>query len=108
MEIADTAQKRENGLMNRKNVPNNSGMFFIFKKEGNYTFWMRNTLISLDIIWIDKNNKIIYIEKNAQPCTTEQCKTFGPDQKAKYILEINGGLAGEMGFKAGDIVVWQK
>ena len=102
VEIADTVQKREIGLMNRKNMPTDNGMFFIFKKEGVYNFWMKNTLIPLDIIWIDANLKIIYIEKKAQPCTIEQCETFGLKQKAKYVLEINGGLADKLGIKIGE------
>ncbi|MCK5412852.1 MAG: DUF192 domain-containing protein [Candidatus Pacebacteria bacterium] len=104
LEIADTFQKREIGLMNRKNMSNNNGMLFIFEKEGVYNFWMKKTLISLDIIWIDENYKIIHIQKNAQPCTIKQCETFGPNQKAKYVLEINGGLSKEMGFEVGDKV----
>ncbi|MBW6441195.1 DUF192 domain-containing protein [Patescibacteria group bacterium] len=102
VEIADTYQEREIGLMNRKNMPTESGMFFIFEKEEIYNFWMKNTLIPLDIIWIDGNDKIIYIQNNAQPCEVKNCETFGPSQKAKYVLEINGGLAEKNGIKVGD------
>ena len=105
VEIADTYQKREIGLMNKKNMPNDGGMLFMFEKEGVYDFWMKKTLIPLDIIWIDKNYKIIHIQKNAQPCIIKQCETFGPSQKAKYVLEINGGLSKEMGFEAGNKII---
>ncbi|MCK5332585.1 DUF192 domain-containing protein [Candidatus Parcubacteria bacterium] len=106
VEIANTYQKREKGLINRENMLSDSGMLFIFTRKGNHNFWMKNTLIPLDIIWIDENMKIIYIEKNAQPCNVEPCETFGPNQKAKYVLEINGGLVGEMEIEVGDVVVW--
>ena len=102
VELADTFQKRETGLMNREHLASNSGMLFIFEKEGIYDFWMKNTLISLDMIWIDENKKIIYIEKSAEPCEVEQCELFGPNEKAKYVLEINVGLAEEKGVEMGD------
>jgi len=102
VEIADTAKEREIGLMNREHLAKNSGMLFVFEKEDIYNFWMKNTLIPLDIIWIDGNNKIIFIKENAEPCKIEQCETFEPKQKAKYVLEINGGLADELGIEIGD------
>jgi len=104
IEIADTAQERETGLMNREYLTPTSGMLFVFDQAGIYNFWMKNTLIPLDMIWIDENNKIIFIKENAQPCKTEQCETFGPDEKAKYILEINGGLVGGMELKVDDLI----
>ena len=102
VEIADTSEKRRTGLMNRESLAIDSGMLFTFEKEGSYNSWMKNTLIPLDIIWIDENNKIIYIEKNAKPCKTEQCEFFSSNKKALYVLEINGGSAEEMGFEVGD------
>ena len=102
VEIADSSKERETGLMNREYLDPDSGMFFVFDKMGVYKFWMKNTLIPLDIIWIDENNKIIFIKENAEPCKVEQCETFGSDEKAKYILEINGGLTDEMGLGVGD------
>ncbi|MCK5084325.1 MAG: DUF192 domain-containing protein [Candidatus Pacebacteria bacterium] len=102
VEIADTAQEREVGLMNREYLDQSNGMLFVFEEEGVHNFWMKNTLISLDIIWIDENRKIIYIEKNAKPCKIEQCKLFGPDENAKYVLEINGGLTEKTGVGIGN------
>jgi len=102
VEIADTPEKRRAGLMNRESLAIDSGMLFTFEKEGIYNSWMKNTLIPLDIIWLNKDNEIIFIKENAQPCRTEQCETFGPEKKAKYMLEINGGLAEKIGVKTGD------
>ncbi|MCK4592073.1 DUF192 domain-containing protein [Candidatus Parcubacteria bacterium] len=107
VEIADTEQKREIGLMNKENLAMSNGMLFIFEKEGIYKFWMKNTLIPLDIVWIDKNNEIIFIKENAEPCKVEQCELFGPNEKAKYVLEINGRLAEEIGLKVGNKVEYK-
>ena len=70
VELARTESERDQGLMYRKELDKNKGMLFIFDKEGIYPFWMKNTLIPLDMIWIDSNNKIVFIAQNVQPCKT--------------------------------------
>jgi len=102
VEIADTAYKQEIGLMNRESLGRNRGMLFVFGAEDKHKFWMKNTLIPLDIIWIGGNSKIIFMQKNAQPCKIDPCEIFGPDENAKYILEINGGLAENIELEIGD------
>lgn len=92
VEIANNEEDRKKGLMNRHFLPENEGMLFIFEKEEIYPFWMKNTLISLDIIWINENMKIIDI-KEAEPCISEDCKIYNPRDKALYVLEINKGLS---------------
>lgn len=90
VEIVATPEERRIGLMNRTNIPENMGMLFIFEKEGIRKFWMKNMIIPLDIIWLDKMERIIHIEKNVVPCD-EYCKSFGPELYAKFVLELNGG-----------------
>ncbi|MEA2098258.1 MAG: DUF192 domain-containing protein [Patescibacteria group bacterium] len=107
VETAVTAQEQKMGLMNREFLALDSGMLFVFEKEDIHNFWMKNTLIPLDIIWIDKDNKVIFIKENAEPCKTEKCELFEPDKKSKYVLEINGGLAEKIGFKIGDEVEYR-
>ncbi|MBI2057274.1 DUF192 domain-containing protein [Candidatus Pacearchaeota archaeon] len=68
VEIASTQEELSKGLMFRESLDENSGMLFIFQEERAYNFWMKNTLISLDIIWINSNKEVIFIEHNAQPC----------------------------------------
>lgn len=102
VEVMDTIQKRESGMMNKKDLASNRGMFFVFKKEGFYDFWMKDTLISLDIIWIDENYQIVNIKNNVQPCKISQCEFFKSEKKAKYVLEIKGGLTEDLRFKVGD------
>lgn len=102
VEVVDTPQSREVGLMNRENLDKNKGMLFIFEVEGRYPFWMKNTLIPLDIIWIDSSGKIIDI-KEAEPCERDPCKIIDHDGSAKYVLEINKGLSSQLGIELGQI-----
>jgi uncharacterized membrane protein (UPF0127 family) len=98
VEIVRKSAELEKGLMFRSYLGRNKGMLFVFEKEGIYPFWMKNTFIFLDIIWIDKNNKIVFIKKNAQPCLPAQigedivCPLVDPRVDAKYVLEINTGV----------------
>ena len=102
VELAKTEAERDKGLMSRSQLDKGNGMFFIFDKEGVYPFWMKNTLIPLDIIWINSDNKVVFIGHDIQPCKTFICPTTNPLVKAKYVLEINGGIAKEIGLAIGD------
>lgn len=102
-EVADTALKRMKGLMNRKFLPEDHGMFFVFDEEDLHRFWMFNTSIPLDIIWIDKNHKIVDIIKDAKPCLIN-CKIYTPKAVAMYVLEVNANYTEKFGIKIGDRV----
>jgi uncharacterized protein len=100
VEIADSSNERARGLCCRDYLANNSGMLFVYENPGDYKFWMKDTLIPLDMIWIDKDKKIIHIEHSVQPNTYP--KTFGSKQPAQYILEVNAGYAKEHEIKVGN------
>lgn len=102
VELASSQQERSTGLMYRTELKEDKGMLFVFPVEGNYGFWMKNTLIPLDIIWIS-NGKIVYIAENMEPCE-EICEVIEPNTQARYVLEINGGLSEKLGLKFGDDV----
>ena len=104
VEIASTSEELSKGLMFRENLEKNSGMLFIFPENGIYGFWMKNTLIPLDIIWINSDKKIIFIEHNIQPCQENACESFTSNETAKYVLELNAGTAEKVGLKIGDEV----
>lgn len=93
-EIADTPDSREKGLMYRESIPNNHGMLFSFTEESHYSFWMKNTIIPLDIIWISTQNNVVHIEKETTPYSLIP---LTPSKKARYVFEINGGLSQELG-----------
>ena len=89
--------------MYRERLDEDKGMIFVFSEEGTYSFWMKNTLISLDMIWIDEEQKVVYIAHNVQPCAEPQCPSMNPDAKAKYVLEINANLSEKKGISVGDM-----
>jgi uncharacterized membrane protein (UPF0127 family) len=102
VELATTQSERQYGLMNRKSLDLDKGMLFIFEDEGDHHFWMKNTLIPLDIIWINSSQNVVYIHKNAQPCNSYYCPSIDPGKNARYVLEINGGLSDKYNMSIGD------
>ena len=101
VELAETPEEKSYGLMFRENLEADKGMLFIFEKERKYGFWMKNTLIPLDIIWLDKDKKVVFIKSNASPCAEDSCPVINPETPAMYVLEINGGLAEKIGLTIG-------
>jgi len=77
-------------------------MLFIFEKDLSRSFWMKNTKIPLDIIFINKDKKISSLSQSAKPCQVDPCQLYFA--RAQYVLEINGGLAEKYGIKTGDII----
>jgi uncharacterized membrane protein (UPF0127 family) len=105
IEIAESSEKRSRGLMYRENLDQNSGMLFIFDQEKEYSFWMKNTLIPLDIIWLNKDMEVVYIEENVQPCKKDPCRRYKPNKLAKYVLELNAGQTEKVGIKIGNKLI---
>lgn len=102
VELATTPDDRARGLMFREHLDPDKGMLFIFEEEGVHPFWMKNTLIPLDIIWISEDKEVVFISKNTQPCKTDICPSINPSKKAKYVLEVNGGISDKIGLNVGD------
>jgi YVTN family beta-propeller protein len=103
IDVADDPHEQERGLMFRKSLESNNGMFFVYEDLENRTFWMKNTLIPLDMIFIDNNLRIVDIKENVQPCLQENpCPSYPSIRPAKYVLEVNGGFVRENGVKIGD------
>ncbi len=98
VEIAQTPEERSKGLMFREFMPENHGMLFAFDDDVPRSFWMKNTLIPLDIIFLDGNMTVVDV-KNAVPCVEDPCSTYSAH--GKYVLEINAGLAEKYGIKSG-------
>ncbi|MGM5485345.1 MAG: DUF192 domain-containing protein [Nanobdellota archaeon] len=88
VEIADTPEEREKGLMHREELCDDCGMLFIFREEKERSFWMKDTKLPLDIIFIGEDKRINEIH-HAEPCKKDPCRTY--EGKAKYVLETNKG-----------------
>lgn len=101
VELAKTSAEKSKGLMFRESLEDNRGMLFIYDSDGEYNFWMKNTLIPLDIIWINSEREVVFIKYNAQPCG-EICDIIEPKTNSRFVLEINGGLAEELRMNLGD------
>jgi uncharacterized membrane protein (UPF0127 family) len=103
--IANDDKTRQIGLSKRKSLDKNTGMLFIFPKKGIYSFWMKDTEIPLDMLFID-GNKITYIVKNApaQAGNNGQLPIYTPPSEVNYVLELNGGESDKNKFKTGDTV----
>lgn len=107
VELADDAQSRAMGLMYRKEMADSEGMLFIFPDSKPRAFWMKNTLIPLDILYFDQNRRLVSISENTPPCknTTTRCPNYPSAKPAKYVLEINAGLSQDHGFVTGDELI---
>ena len=102
VEIADSSQEQALGLMFRDSMPADSGMLFIFPNEAPRSFWMKNTRIPLDIMYFDKDLKMVSISANAKPCRVSRCPSYPSIAPAKFVLELNAGTASELGVGVGD------
>jgi uncharacterized membrane protein (UPF0127 family) len=99
--IADTPQTRARGLMFVEDMPQRAGMLFVFPDERVRTFWMRNTLISLDIIYFDATGAWVSAQEDAVPMDETTLPSDGP---AQYVLEINAGLVARFGMGEGTVI----
>lgn len=109
VELAEDDASRAMGLMYRKEMDDDKGMLFIFPDSKPRAFWMKNTLIPLDILYFDQNHRLVSISENTPPCknTTTRCPNYPSAGPAKYVLEINAGLSSDFGFKKGDELMIQ-
>ncbi|MBI4019790.1 MAG: DUF192 domain-containing protein [Candidatus Aenigmarchaeota archaeon] len=116
VEIADEPEERRRGLMNRTSLGENSGMLFVFEGESVLYFWMKDTRIPLDMIFISgsrsgdniaggHSGEIASIKRNAQPCGGDPCETYGSIFPAKYVVEVNAGWADAHNVREGGTVV---
>ncbi len=103
IETAIGDYETETGLMHRKSMPQNYGMLFMFDDEIPRSFYMKNTIIELDILYIDANNKIIKLYRKAKPFDPTSLPSQVP---VKYVLELNGAVTSSYGIEVGDRVEW--
>jgi uncharacterized protein len=103
IEVVSRQEEIMRGLMYRPQMAENRGMLFVFPGEEERSFWMKNTYIPLDIIFVDAGKKIVTIQDNTQPLSTESVPSYKP---ARYVIEVNAGFAEKHGIKPGDAVTF--
>lgn len=108
VELAVTPYQWSKGLMFREELASGAGMLFVFPNEEIRSFWMKNTLIPLDILFINADKKIVTMHKDVQPCTTLLCPQYASTVKAMYALEVNAGFVDAHVIHEGDTLVIAK
>lgn len=101
VEIAENDAERNKGLMYRPYIPDSTGMLFIFPEARELGFWMKNTQIPLDIMYVDAGKKIISIQKHTKPFSEESLSSNGT---AQYVVEVNAGFSDRNDIKPGDVI----
>lgn len=101
VELALDPASHEKGLMFRQQVPEGTGMLFVFPEDGAHIFWMKNTLVPLDMIFLSAQGKVVGVIENTEPLTTAP---RDPHAAARYVLEVAGGTAFAKGIRVGDKV----
>ncbi len=107
VEIADEQDERVRGLMFRKELCETCGMLFVFPSSEKYGFWMKNTLIPLDMIFIDEAGTIVDV-LSAEPCVEDPCPSYSPQKEATYVLEVGAGVAERVGADIGRTVYFTR
>ncbi|HEY2748102.1 MAG TPA: DUF192 domain-containing protein [Polyangia bacterium] len=101
VEVARSDPEREHGLMYRQKLDAGRGMIFLFEAPQQLKFWMKNTYIPLDMIFIGADKHVVYVEENAEPLTLQ---TRGPDEDTQFVLEVPGGWSRAHGVERGVVV----
>lgn len=109
VELADTPQKRAEGLMYREHLADDRGMLFTFPQAQAWVFWMKNTKIPLDLIWINEKKQIVHMEQRVPICTRtdDSCPQYRPNEGALYVLELAGGRAESLKLQRGTKLQFQ-
>ena len=107
LELAVTSEEIGRGLMFRPSLPDDRGMLFLFSEERLPNFWMKNTIVPLDLVFFDNSGKIVDVIQNVQPCAAEPCPQYIPSDPARAVLEIAAGNSDRLGLRVGDVVTFQ-
>ena len=105
IEVADTPEKRTMGMMYRNSLGENQGMLFVFSQEDYQSFWMKNTAVPLDMIFVNAKNEVVTIHENTTPYSPQSYSSTKP---AQFVVEVNAGFVAEHGITVGDRIRWQR
>lgn len=102
LEYATTEAEREQGLSGRESIPSDYGMLFAFPKDDRYGFWMKDTLVPLDIFWLDDKGQVVFVARDI--ATSTYPSVFYPSEPARYVLETAAGFAREHNVATGTVL----
>lgn len=102
VELATNDAQREHGLMDRTTLAPDHGMLFVFPYDAPQSFWMKNTLIPLDILFFDKDRKLVSMQLDVPPCKSDPCPVYPSGKPVVYVLELAAGTAAQLGITTGD------
>lgn len=102
LEVAASETERNRGLMFRTHLEEGRGMFFVFEEPGQPAFWMKNTYLSLDILFLSTEGTIVDLFERLSPCPMEPCPRYAPRSPARYVLEVAGGFVAHHAVRKGD------
>ncbi len=107
LELALSDEEKARGLMFRDYLPADRGMLFIFKQDDLLPFWMKNTMIPLDFIWLSADGRVVDVRANVPPCRMDPCPSYPSAVPARAVLEVNGGFARTHGVRPGAVLSFQ-
>ncbi len=102
VEVADTPAQHARGLMFRRCLKSDYGMLFVFSEEEMRSFWMKNTLVALDMIFLNNEKQVVGLQESVPPCAADPCPSYGSGLPARYVLELAGGTAKRLKLQIGD------
>ena len=108
-ELARTDSERARGLMHRSQFARDRCMFFLYPADGHYSVWMKNCLISLDVLWVVADGTVVEIQENIPPCSPlrgDDCPAYGGTVRSRYFVEFAAGTFRRLGLKKGDRIGW--
>jgi uncharacterized membrane protein (UPF0127 family) len=106
VEIAADEVSRAHGLMDRTSMPADHGMLFVFPAAAVQTFWMKDTLIPLDMLFFDERRRAVTELGDVPPCKADPCPIYPSTEPARYVLELNAGAAAKFGVRKGDVATF--
>jgi len=101
LELALSDEEKQLGLMFRDSLAADGGMLFIFEADGPLQFWMKNTFIPLDFVWISASGEVVDVRANVPPCRADPCPGYDSAKPARAVLEVNAGFAAAHGVRPG-------
>ena len=104
LELARTPEERQRGLMFRDRIGDLQGMLFCFEQDRKHAFWMKNTYLSLDIVFLSAEGEVVDVLERLPPCPMEPCPSYASGSAARYALEVKAGFVKQHGIRTGDHV----